>query len=87
MWSRRAPLGVKSNRIRALFHQGDNAKDSEPPGLPFNTEEEEELYDALSPKYDKLRINKAWWILEILPIPQVKVPGRGGSWVEHCWYV
>ena len=88
MCSRRAPLGVStSDRIRALFHQGDNANDSEPSGLPFNTEEEEELYDAISRKYDELRINRAWWIPEILPIPQVRMPGRGGIWVEHYWYV
>ncbi|TEB20951.1 hypothetical protein FA13DRAFT_1742565 [Coprinellus micaceus] len=32
------------------------------------TEEEHELYDALSPKYDQLAIKKSWWIGEILPI-------------------
>jgi len=30
--------------------------------------EEEELHDALSPKYDQLKIQKAWWIIELIPL-------------------
>ncbi|KDQ57349.1 hypothetical protein JAAARDRAFT_157565 [Jaapia argillacea MUCL 33604] len=33
-------------------------------------EEEEDLYDALSPIYDQLAMNKGWWILELLPMKQ-----------------
>jgi len=32
------------------------------------TEEEHELLDALSPKYDQLVIKKTWWLGEILPM-------------------
>ncbi|TFK26835.1 hypothetical protein FA15DRAFT_754691 [Coprinopsis marcescibilis] len=31
------------------------------------TEEEHELHDALSPKYDQLKLKKTWWIFEIFP--------------------
>ncbi|KAF9076900.1 hypothetical protein BDP27DRAFT_1312790 [Rhodocollybia butyracea] len=31
------------------------------------TEEEEELGDSLSPKYDQLRLAPAWWIIELFP--------------------
>ena len=34
----------------------------------FISEEDEELADALSPKYDQLELSKPWWILEFLPI-------------------
>ena len=32
------------------------------------TEESEELEDARSPVFDKLKITKAWWIVEYLPV-------------------
>ncbi|KAJ2914726.1 hypothetical protein MD484_g5704, partial [Candolleomyces efflorescens] len=35
---------------------------------PFLSEEEHELLDALSPKYDQLSLKKAWWFGEILPM-------------------
>jgi len=34
----------------------------------FKSEEDEELVDALCPIYDELKLSKAWWILEILPM-------------------
>jgi hypothetical protein len=34
----------------------------------FKSEEDEELADALSPKYDQLELSKPWWILELLPM-------------------
>jgi hypothetical protein len=36
--------------------------------LREGTEEEEELYDALSPVYDQLKIKWYWWILEVIPL-------------------
>ncbi|KAF9076901.1 hypothetical protein BDP27DRAFT_1312791 [Rhodocollybia butyracea] len=32
------------------------------------TEEDEELYDSLCPKYDQLRLAPAWWIIELFPL-------------------
>jgi hypothetical protein len=33
----------------------------------FESDKVEELQDAISPKYDQLKISQAWWILEVLP--------------------
>jgi hypothetical protein len=35
---------------------------------PFLSEEDHELLDALSPKYDQLALKKTWWFGEILPM-------------------
>jgi hypothetical protein len=37
---------------------------------PSLTEEQHDLDDALQPIYDRLSLNRVWWILEILPIRQ-----------------
>ena len=52
----------------------------------LGTEEEEELHDALSPKYDQLSIKKIWWILEILPFVHTRQHEQG-NWVRHFMYV
>ena len=52
----------------------------------LGTEEEEELNDALSPKYDQLSIRKIWWILEILPFVHIRQHEQG-NWVRHFMYV
>lgn len=91
-------LFVGSNRIQKPpatpipmgIHALVKAKEKQPNILqesnnPFITEEQEELLDALSPTYDRLVINKGWWILEILPF-QVLQRGRGRD-VNYFWYV
>ena len=35
--------------------------------VPFRSEEEEDLNDALSPIYDQLKLEWPWWILESFP--------------------
>ncbi|RXW12223.1 hypothetical protein EST38_g13631 [Candolleomyces aberdarensis] len=49
------------------------AWDSEPrktgPAAMLDSEEHEELKDALSPIYDRMSIRKWWWILEYIPLP------------------
>ncbi|KXN83389.1 hypothetical protein AN958_01526 [Leucoagaricus sp. SymC.cos] len=45
-----------------------HAQHPEAPPPFLGSEEEEEFHDALSPAYDQLKIKKAWWILEILPL-------------------
>ncbi|THH20515.1 hypothetical protein EW146_g858 [Bondarzewia mesenterica] len=45
------------------------------------TEEEEDLNDALSPIYDQLKLSKAWWILEFLPL-RLKMQKSDRSWVS-----
>ena len=47
------------------------------------TEEEEELRDALAPKYDQLSLRKIWWIFEIIPFVHIYHHEQGG----HYMYV
>ena len=47
------------------------------------TEEEEELHDALAPKYDQLSLRKIWWIPEIIPFVHIYHHEQGG----HYMYV
>ena len=50
------------------------------------TEEEEELKDALSPKYDQLSIAKFWWICEVLPFIHIRQLEQG-NWKRSFLYV
>jgi len=51
--------------------------------IPFlGTEEEEELRDAMSPKYDQLKIKKSWWLLEILPM-RLRYQRGDNQWVSY----
>ena len=97
------PLPVGSNRIQKppatpipiSIHALSVKKEKQPhiladSRIPFlGTEEQEELHDAISPKYDQLKRNKAWWALEIIPLPQIFQRGRGGEddCVRYIWYV
>ncbi|KDR83173.1 hypothetical protein GALMADRAFT_221114 [Galerina marginata CBS 339.88] len=49
---------------------------------PFLGTEEEELNDIMSPKYDQLKIKKAWWALEILPLT-LRYQRGDNQWVTH----
>ncbi|KAI0333978.1 hypothetical protein GY45DRAFT_1243335 [Cubamyces sp. BRFM 1775] len=40
------------------------------PPVPLTTEEEHEVRDALSPKYDQLALAPFWWFLEMMPMKQ-----------------
>jgi len=46
------------------------------------TEEEEDLKDALSPIYDRLKLQRAWWILEILPL-KLRYQRGDNHWVSY----
>jgi hypothetical protein len=50
--------------------------------IPVGTEEEEDLNDALSPIYDQLKLQRAWWILEILPLKLKYRLGDNGSYTR-----
>lgn len=50
------------------------------------TEEEEDLKDALSPKYDQLRIVPLWWILELAPM-QFREQRKCNEWVSYFGFV
>jgi hypothetical protein len=55
--------------------------------IPFlGSEEEEEVRDAVSPKYDQLHLKKGWWVLELLPM-QLRYQRRNDEWVTEMKYV
>ena len=54
---------------------------------PFlGSEEEEEVRDAMCPKYDQLRIKKGWWLLEALPL-RLRYQRSDNEWVTIWGYV
>jgi hypothetical protein len=56
--------------------------------IPFlGTEEEEELHDAISPKYDQLKIKRFWWTLEIIPFVHAFQQKRDNQGVRIFMYV
>ena len=59
-----------SHRFRSLFKkkQEPSEKKDVLKTPPFISEDNEDLQDALSPMYDQMKINRLWWILEILPV-------------------
>ena len=55
--------------------------------VPFlGSEEEEEVRDAVSPKYDQLTITRPWWILEILPM-KLRYQLATDEWVTEWKWV
>ena len=50
---------------------------------PVGSEEEEDLKDALSPIYDQLKLRRAWWILEVLPLRFKHQRSSNTQWVSR----
>jgi hypothetical protein len=48
----------------------------------IRTEEEEELYDALSPIYDQLCLKRSWWLLEVIPL-NLRYQRGDNQWVSY----
>ncbi|KAF9076955.1 hypothetical protein BDP27DRAFT_1414085 [Rhodocollybia butyracea] len=48
------------------------------------TEEELELDDALSPKYDQLKLARPWWILEVCPVRHQFHMGKTEGKDQNC---
>jgi hypothetical protein len=67
---------------RRMLPPADPSTAREPP----HSEEEEELQDALSPIYDRLLQNLAWWILEIVPMKHRSQRGDH-EWVSWFGFV
>lgn len=65
---------------------GANVAQLDAQKITFTNEEEEELRDALSPKYDQLSISWSWWILEILPM-SVRYQKNDNQWMSTLKYV
>jgi len=58
------------------------SKKTAQPLMLVGSEEEEELQDALSPKYDQLKIQKAWWALELIPLT-LRYQRGDNEWVSY----
>jgi len=52
------------------FNKAKNYKDIVKLERPFENEEIEDLFDALTPIYDQLKLAKVWWVLELIPHKQ-----------------
>lgn len=54
--------------------------------ISIRTEEEEDLYDAMSPVYDQLCLKRAWWILELIPL-NLRYQRGDNQWVDYIGLV
>jgi len=55
--------------------------------VPFlGSEEEEEVRDAVSSKYDELSLKKGWWLFELLPM-KLRYQRLNDVWVSEWRYV
>jgi hypothetical protein len=70
------PFSSTVAELRASAHKAeateatltDEAQGSPIAASTFESEEDEELADAISPIYDQLKSSPGWWIVEILPL-------------------
>jgi hypothetical protein len=88
------PSAATLAEIRASAHSAeptdaitDEAQAAPIAASTFKTEEDEELVDALCPIYDQLKLAKAWWILEILPLRHRAQNRKGFCWKPYWQYV
>jgi hypothetical protein len=65
----------------------DEAQASPIAASTFQSEEDEELADAISPIYDELKLARGWWILEILPMRHRVQNRKDTSWTPYWMYV
>ena len=65
----------------------DEAQASPLAASTFQSEEEEELADAISPIYDELKLSWGWWILEIIPMRHHVQDLENLAWKPYWSYV
>jgi hypothetical protein len=65
----------------------DEAQASPFAASTFQSEEDEELADSISPIYDQLKLSKSWWILEVLPLRHRVQDREDLSWKYYWSYV
>jgi len=88
------PYPTTVAELRASAHKAeateatltDEAQASPIAASTFQSEEDEELADAISPIYDQLKLARGWWILEILPLRHRVQNRRDTSW-KPFWLV
>ncbi|KAF8643150.1 hypothetical protein AX16_009194 [Volvariella volvacea WC 439] len=78
---------AKAEHERPNYSSGDSSSALAPVN-PFQTEEECDLLDALSPIYDQLSLNRFWWILEIIPMRVKEQNEVALGWRDrYFWWV
>ncbi|PPQ75323.1 hypothetical protein CVT24_007036 [Panaeolus cyanescens] len=65
-----------------LREHADHSPSAHKPTPFLGSEEEEEVRDAMSPKYDQLKLAKGWWIYEILPL-RLRYQREDDVWVSR----
>jgi hypothetical protein len=89
------PFSSTVTELRASAHKAeateatltDEAQASPMAASTFQSEEEEELADAISPIYDELKLARGWWILEIFPLRHHVQDRKDMSWKSYWSYV
>ena len=85
-WKKKAPLTDHDAEpdVHTLIEGA--IKDAKSKMTPPLSEEEEELHDALSPTYDQLKIQKVWWIIELIPL-HLRYQRGDNQWVSYFAWV
>lgn len=65
----------------SILAQADDT-DSEVDAALIMSEEEHEMKDALSPKYDQLAMKKTWWLGEVMPMRH-RYQRSNNEWVKQ----
>jgi hypothetical protein len=78
-------------RVASVFQSKSKARqaDAEKRSMQvsaFISEEDEELRDALTPKFDQLMLKRFWWILEFLPV-SIRYQKGDDQWTTYIGYV
>lgn len=81
------PIPIQSHKyLRKKHHPAVHQRLLES-AVPFlGSEEEEEVRDAVSPKYDQLKLKKGWWSLELVPL-KLRYQRANDEWVTEWKYV
>jgi hypothetical protein len=66
-----------------LQHYADHV---DSPVKTYETEEEHELKDAMSPIYDQLSLKWFWWLLELFPIKQHYQSTTDNGWKSYLGF-
>jgi len=81
------PIPIRTHKLLTKLHHPDVHKKLMEHAIPFlGSEEEEEVRDAMSPKYDQLVMKRFWWLLELLPL-QLRYQRADNQWVTEWGYV
>lgn len=81
------PIPIRTHKYLTKKHQHDIHEQVVETKIPFlGSEEEEEVRDAVCPKYDQLRVKKGWWFLELLPL-RLRYQRSDNKWITTWGYV